>query len=184
MYALVAKNKQLAILQQCPLLLMTPSNANHQASMEPCQDDLQKVKSQQASLFASETSKVIFGSRVRIMEQDEMCSSFFFQKYDMKPSDSGAFLLILFSIYLRRQNTGEAGKAVFSYSALCDLIDNDLLEVYNRILLARGMCKSTRKGIITIVKKQKGEKEKVGNWQPVLLQNADYKILSKEITNQ
>eukprot|EP00061_Rhincodon_typus_P014700 g41904.t1 len=37
-------------------------------------EDLQEVKNQQASPFASEASKVIFWSRVHTMEQDETCS--------------------------------------------------------------------------------------------------------------
>eukprot|EP00061_Rhincodon_typus_P004613 g23006.t1 len=43
-------------------------------------EDLQEVKSQQASLFASGVSKIIYRSRVRTTEQDEMCSRLFFQK--------------------------------------------------------------------------------------------------------
>eukprot|EP00061_Rhincodon_typus_P016332 g44499.t1 len=43
-------------------------------------DDVQEVKSQQASLFASEAPKKIFCSKVHTMEQDETCSRFFFQK--------------------------------------------------------------------------------------------------------
>ncbi|XP_048449882.1 B-cell antigen receptor complex-associated protein alpha chain-like, partial [Rhincodon typus] len=42
--------------------------------------DLREVKSQQALLFASETSKIIFRSSFRTVEQDEMCSCFFFLK--------------------------------------------------------------------------------------------------------
>eukprot|EP00061_Rhincodon_typus_P016697 g45048.t1 len=43
-------------------------------------EDLQEVKSLQASLFASEASKIIFRSRVGSVEQDETCLCFFFQK--------------------------------------------------------------------------------------------------------
>eukprot|EP00061_Rhincodon_typus_P014479 g41516.t1 len=42
--------------------------------------DLQEVKSQQASLFASEALKIIFRSRICTVEQDAVCSCFFFQK--------------------------------------------------------------------------------------------------------
>ena len=49
-------------------------------------EDLREVKSQQASLFASEASKVIFRSRVCFMEQDETCSRFFFQKVHRETS--------------------------------------------------------------------------------------------------
>eukprot|EP00061_Rhincodon_typus_P015715 g43550.t1 len=43
-------------------------------------EDGQEVKSQQALLFASAASKIIFLSRVCTAEQDETCSSSFFQK--------------------------------------------------------------------------------------------------------
>eukprot|EP00061_Rhincodon_typus_P018052 g47052.t1 len=41
---------------------------------------LQELKSQQGSLFALEASKIIFQSRICTVEQDDMCSGFFFQK--------------------------------------------------------------------------------------------------------
>eukprot|EP00061_Rhincodon_typus_P011540 g36626.t1 len=43
-------------------------------------EDLQEVKSQQALLFASVASNIVFQSSARIVEEDEMCSHFFFQK--------------------------------------------------------------------------------------------------------
>ncbi|XP_078415368.1 uncharacterized protein LOC144691177 [Cetorhinus maximus] len=49
-------------------------------------EELHKVKSQQASLYASEASKVIFRFIVRSVEQDEMCSRFFFQKVHTESS--------------------------------------------------------------------------------------------------
>eukprot|EP00061_Rhincodon_typus_P010442 g34739.t1 len=49
-------------------------------------EDLQEVKSQQASAFASEASKIIFQSRVRSVEQDETCLRFFFQKVHRESS--------------------------------------------------------------------------------------------------
>eukprot|EP00061_Rhincodon_typus_P011065 g35817.t1 len=49
-------------------------------------EDLQEVKSQQVSLFASEASKMIFQSRVCSVEQGETCSRFFFQKVHRESS--------------------------------------------------------------------------------------------------
>eukprot|EP00061_Rhincodon_typus_P006270 g26735.t1 len=43
-------------------------------------EDVQEVKSQQTSFFASETSKIILRSWVCTMEQGKMCSHFLFQK--------------------------------------------------------------------------------------------------------
>eukprot|EP00061_Rhincodon_typus_P015008 g42444.t1 len=45
------------------------------------------------------------------------------------------------------------------YSALWDLIGQDLLEVCDSMFLAGTMCESMRKGIITLIYKQKWEKE-------------------------
>ncbi|XP_062913064.1 uncharacterized protein LOC134351020, partial [Mobula hypostoma] len=41
-----------------------------------------------------------------------------------------------------------------------------------------------RKGIITLIYKQKGEREDIRNWRPISLLNVDYKILSKAIANR
>eukprot|EP00061_Rhincodon_typus_P007255 g28774.t1 len=49
-------------------------------------EDLQEVKSQQASLFASEASRIIVQSRVYTVEQDETRSRFFFQKVHKESS--------------------------------------------------------------------------------------------------
>uniref|UniRef100_UPI00398E8747 solute carrier family 35 member D3 n=1 Tax=Pristiophorus japonicus TaxID=55135 RepID=UPI00398E8747 len=51
----------------------------------------------------------------------------------------------------------------------------DLLEVYGGMLLAR---------IITLIYKQKGEREEIKNWRPISLLSVDYKILSKVIANR
>eukprot|EP00061_Rhincodon_typus_P012225 g37827.t1 len=102
-------------------------------------EDLQETNSQQALLFALEASKIIFQSRVHSMEQDETCSRFLFQKVHRESSALSS---------LKK----EAGL----YLALCDLIDQDLLEVYDNMLLAGITCESMRK---------------------------DYKILSKVIAN-
>eukprot|EP00061_Rhincodon_typus_P014023 g40784.t1 len=50
------------------------------------------------------------------------------------------------------------------YSALWDLFGQDLLEVCHSMLLAGTMSESMRKGIITLIYKRKGEREKIRNW--------------------
>eukprot|EP00061_Rhincodon_typus_P008566 g31287.t1 len=81
-YAPVVQSEELAILQQLPLLLATSRpvilvrdfNCIIDMMGVNVMEDLKEVKSQQASLFASEASKMIFRSRVCTMEQNETCS--------------------------------------------------------------------------------------------------------------
>eukprot|EP00061_Rhincodon_typus_P013125 g39302.t1 len=70
------------------------------------------------------------------------------------------------------------------YSALWDLICQDLLEVYNNMLLAGIMCETMRKGIITLIDNRKVETDEIRNWRPVSLHNANYKVLAKVIASQ
>eukprot|EP00061_Rhincodon_typus_P007334 g28934.t1 len=67
------------------------------------------------------------------------------------------------------------------YSALWDLIVQD--QLYNNMLLSGSTCESMRKRIITLIYKQKGKSAEIRNWQHISLLNADYKILSKVISN-
>eukprot|EP00061_Rhincodon_typus_P017387 g46063.t1 len=69
------------------------------------------------------------------------------------------------------------------YSALWELIGQDLLEVYDSTLQAGTMRKSMRKGIIALIYKQKREKEVTGSRRPISLLNVDYKILPEVTDN-
>eukprot|EP00061_Rhincodon_typus_P001089 g13680.t1 len=102
--------------------------------------------------------------------------SFYAGLYDVKPTDSTASESFLSSItevlddgtresldrplsldeltrvlhsFERNKTPGSDGLLVELYSALWDLVGQDLLEVYDSALQAGEMCKSMRKGIIT-----------------------------------
>eukprot|EP00061_Rhincodon_typus_P012970 g39045.t1 len=132
--------------------------------------------------------------------------SFYARLYDTKPTDSAASQSFLASItevlddstwerldqslsldeLTKALESSEKNKTPRSdgllaqlYSALWNLIGQDLLEVCDCMLLGSTM----KKGIITLIQKQKGEREEIRNWQPISLLNADYKILFKVIVN-
>eukprot|EP00061_Rhincodon_typus_P001624 g15306.t1 len=84
----------------------------------------------------------------------------------------------------RNKTPGSNGLPVELYSALWDLVGQDLLEVYDSALRAGEMCKSVRKGIITLIYKRKGEREEIKNWRLISLLNVDYKILAKVVANR
>eukprot|EP00061_Rhincodon_typus_P018361 g47510.t1 len=131
--------------------------------------------------------------------------------YDTKPTDSPASQSILSPItevfddrtwekldqpisldeltkalesFEKNKTLGSDGLLAKLYSALWDLIDQDLLEVYDSILQAGTICESMRKGIITLMYKQEGEREEIRNLRPISLLNVNYKVLSKVIANQ
>eukprot|EP00061_Rhincodon_typus_P013370 g39704.t1 len=98
-------------------------------------EDLQEVKSQQASCFALEASKIIFRSKVRTVEQDEILPE---GLYDMKPTDSTASQSLLLSMTEFIDNS--ARKRLLSLDELTKdrrvdacLISLDLEKAFDRI---------------------------------------------------
>ncbi|KAJ1115366.1 hypothetical protein NDU88_003590 [Pleurodeles waltl] len=84
----------------------------------------------------------------------------------------------------KRGNTpGSDGHPVELYVKLWDLIGPDLLDLYEEMVGKGSMRQSLRKGMITLLYKQKGEKEDLKNWRPISLLNVDYKILVKAMAN-
>eukprot|EP00061_Rhincodon_typus_P010220 g34342.t1 len=169
-------------------------------------EDLQELKSQQASVFVSVASKIIFW---HIVEQDETCSRFFFQKVHKESSvlsslkeEDGSITSsqsdipsksFYASLYDRKPTDSVVSQSLLS--SLTEVLDDSTREKLNQLLsldelaktlnmlLAGRMCESMRKGTITLVYKRKGEREEIKNWRPIPLLNPDYKILSKVIAN-
>ncbi|KAJ1106118.1 hypothetical protein NDU88_003521 [Pleurodeles waltl] len=83
-----------------------------------------------------------------------------------------------------RQDPRSDGLPVELYVKLWDLIGPDLLDLYEEMVGKSSMPQSLREGMITLLYKQKGEKEDLKNWRPISLLNVDYKIQAKAMANR
>lgn len=59
-----------------------------------------------------------------------------------------------------------------------------LHKLYNELQADQNVPDSFAQGIITLIYKKKGEKDKIENYKPISLLNVDYNILSKIISNR
>ncbi|KAJ1194168.1 hypothetical protein NDU88_003463 [Pleurodeles waltl] len=84
----------------------------------------------------------------------------------------------------RGKTPGSDGHPVEFYIELWDLIWPDLLDLYEEMVGKGNMPQSLHEGMITLLYKQKGEKEDLKNWRPISLLNVDCKILAKAIPNR
>jgi len=101
--------------------------------------------------------------------------------------------LQMFTIYINDLDVGTKcnisksacdGLPAEFHLALWEWIGPDLLGVYESMLLEDSVSESMRKGIISLIYKQKGEREEIRNWPPISLLNVDNKILAKVIANR
>ncbi|KAJ1129551.1 hypothetical protein NDU88_007919 [Pleurodeles waltl] len=86
--------------------------------------------------------------------------------------------------FKRGKTPGSDDLPVELYVEVWDLIGPDLLDFYEETVGKGSMPQSLREGMITLLCKQKGEKEKLKNWRPISLLNVDYKILAKAMANR
>ncbi|KAJ1129654.1 hypothetical protein NDU88_008020 [Pleurodeles waltl] len=84
----------------------------------------------------------------------------------------------------RGKTPGSDGLPVELYVELWDLIGPDLLELYGEVVGKGSLPQSLREGMITLLYKQKGEREDLKNWRPISLLNVDYKLLAKAMANR
>ncbi|KAJ1167571.1 hypothetical protein NDU88_007960 [Pleurodeles waltl] len=84
----------------------------------------------------------------------------------------------------RGKTPGSDGLPVEIYVELWDLIGPDLLDLYGEVVGKGSMPQPLREGMITLLYKQKGEKEDLRNWRPISFLNVDYKLLAKAIANR
>eukprot|EP00061_Rhincodon_typus_P018157 g47212.t1 len=115
-----------------------------------------------------------------------ICTSFYARLYDMKPTDSVASLSFLSSIMkVLGDGTLERLDQPLSLDELTKALESSGKNKTPRsnAYWPTSMRKSMRRGIITLICKQIGEKEEIKNWQPISLLNADFKILPKDIAN-
>lgn len=84
----------------------------------------------------------------------------------------------------KNKSPGEDGLSAEFYLAFKDQLAPLLFKLYNSIELSQLTPKSLTKGIITLVFKNKGDKDKLENYRPISLLNTDYKILTKILANR
>ena len=66
----------------------------------------------------------------------------------------------------------------------CNQIVPYLAESYDNIYFSENLAHSMKKGIITLIYKNKGNVSELKNWRPISLLNLDYKILTKLLANR
>lgn len=82
------------------------------------------------------------------------------------------------------KSPGIDGLQIEFYKTFHDLFKTDLLQLYNSILLAgENLTLSMTMAIINLIPKN-DEKELLKNWRPISLLTADYKILTKILSNR
>ncbi|KAJ1144821.1 hypothetical protein NDU88_011115 [Pleurodeles waltl] len=84
----------------------------------------------------------------------------------------------------RGKTPGSDGLPVELYVELWDLIGPDLLDLYGEVVGKGSVPQSLHEGMITLLYKQKAEKEDLKNWRNSSLFNVDYQILVKAMANR
>ena len=82
------------------------------------------------------------------------------------------------------KSPGIDGLPIESYKSFYELFKNDLLQLYNSILFKNdNLTLSMTKAIINLIPKN-DQKEFLRNWRPISLLTADYKILTKILSDR
>lgn len=84
----------------------------------------------------------------------------------------------------RNKSPGTDGLTTEFYLAFWKKIQPILFKVYEKIFEQETMSRSMRKGMITLIYKQKGDKKFLQNYRPISLLNVDYKILTRVFANR
>jgi len=70
------------------------------------------------------------------------------------------------------------------YRAFFSDMGQDLTDILNAVFDNGQLSESQKSGLITLLYKNKGNREELTNWRPISLLNVDYKILAKILTNR
>lgn len=82
------------------------------------------------------------------------------------------------------RSPGADGLTAEFYKAFKDLLAPLLLDLYQGIQSQQETPRNFAKGIITLIYKNKGNKNEIRNYRPISLLNTDYKILTKILANR
>ncbi len=77
------------------------------------------------------------------------------------------------------KSPGSDGLPAEFYRTFFNEIGQDICEVLDSIFQQGGMSASQKTGLITLLFKERGEREDLSNWRPISLLNVDYKIITK-----
>lgn len=82
------------------------------------------------------------------------------------------------------KSPGIDGIPVEFYKTFYDILENDLLQIFNNILLTeKETTKTMQQAIITLTPK-KGDLKQLKYWKPISLLCDDYKVLTKILANR
>lgn len=82
------------------------------------------------------------------------------------------------------KSPGSDGLTREFYALMWKEIGNDLTDVMANISLAAKLPESWTEGLVTLIFKEKGDKNDLKNWRPITLLNCDYKIFTKTLSNR
>jgi len=84
----------------------------------------------------------------------------------------------------RNKSPGFDGLTVEFYQKFWNILGPLLKEIVDEIKISRELSHSMKKGIISLIYKNKGDKKLLKNWRPITLLNVDYKIIFKTLATR
>lgn len=84
----------------------------------------------------------------------------------------------------KNKNPGPDGITIEFYVKFGNQLRQILFKLFESIQIKSSMSRSMRLGHITLIYKNKGDKQCLQNWRHISLLNADYKILARIMSNR
>lgn len=82
------------------------------------------------------------------------------------------------------KSPGPDGLTVEFYKKFWPQLCPILLEIYEEVFKSGILTNSMKRGVITLIYKNKGDRRNLKNWRPISLLNVDYKIIAKVLANR